>query len=409
MNIKIISYLLATAFFFQTVNIFSCTTAIISGKFTNDGRPILVKHRDASFEQNKLTYFEDGKYPYIGLVNSVDKNGDEVWGGCNEAGFAIMNSASYNLKPENDTTKEMDKEGFLMKLALQKCANIDDFEQLLMELPKPLGVEANFGVIDAAGGCAYFECDNFSYKKFDANDPITAPFGYLIRTNFSFSGAPDEGYGYIRYLTAEQLFYNAEAENNLSYKFILQDVSRCLKNSLTGISLSEQKVSEKETKFYPFEDFIVRNSSVSTILVQGVKKGESPKLSTVWTILGFQLCSVAIPTWVETGKNLPACLTENESGIAPLCDYSLRLKNKCFPIKRGSGNKYLNLPFVVNEEGTGILKKLNPMENSIIRESQKRMKEWRLLGHIPKQEAKNFYDWVDETVFNFYESVLEDN
>ncbi len=40
----------------------ACTTAIISGKFTPDGRPLLFKHRDTSFKQNKLMYFNDGKY-----------------------------------------------------------------------------------------------------------------------------------------------------------------------------------------------------------------------------------------------------------------------------------------------------------------------------------------------------------
>ena len=58
-----------------------CTTAIISGKCTVDGRPILWKHRDAASVNNKLMYFADGKYNYIGLVNGDDENGDNVWVG----------------------------------------------------------------------------------------------------------------------------------------------------------------------------------------------------------------------------------------------------------------------------------------------------------------------------------------
>jgi hypothetical protein len=107
-------------------------------------------------------YFIDGTYPYIGLVNSNDSTGKEVWGGFNSTGFSIINSASYNIK-KNDTTKLSDKEGVLMKAALKICATVADFEKLLGELPKPLGVEANFGVIDANGGAAYFETGNFSY------------------------------------------------------------------------------------------------------------------------------------------------------------------------------------------------------------------------------------------------------
>ena len=75
--------------------------------------------------------------------------------GFNEAGFAIMNTASYNLNG-NDGVKNMDREGELMRYALERCKSVDDFENLLKTLPKPLGVEANFGVIDAAGNGAYF-------------------------------------------------------------------------------------------------------------------------------------------------------------------------------------------------------------------------------------------------------------
>ena len=53
-------------------DLFSCTTAVVSGKYTEDGRPILWKHRDSDFNNNKLMYFTDGKYDYIGLINSED-------------------------------------------------------------------------------------------------------------------------------------------------------------------------------------------------------------------------------------------------------------------------------------------------------------------------------------------------
>lgn len=85
--------------------------------------------------------------------------------GMNDAGFAIMNTASYNLK--NDTVSVMDKEGAVMAIALGKCRTVDDFACLLDTLPKPLGVEANFGVIDAYGNAAYFETDNWRYARFD--------------------------------------------------------------------------------------------------------------------------------------------------------------------------------------------------------------------------------------------------
>ena len=53
---------------FSFQSIFPCTTAIVSGKFTKNGRPLLLKHRDSGFMQNKLMFFEDGKYDYCDLL-----------------------------------------------------------------------------------------------------------------------------------------------------------------------------------------------------------------------------------------------------------------------------------------------------------------------------------------------------
>ena len=300
----------------------ACTTAIISGKGTADGRSLLFKHRDSGFEQNRLMYFNDGTYPFIGLVNSEDRIGKEVWAGANSAGFAIMNSASYNLNTK-DTTQLKDQEGIIMKEALRSCATLKDFEDLLRSWPKPMGIEANFGVIDADGGAAYYETTNFSFIKIDANDPVLAPFGYLIRTNYSFSGTDDDGYGYIRYLTAEELFYQAAAKGNLTYQFLLQDVSRSLKHSLLNIDLGALPLPPaKKDHFIGFQDYIPRNSSVTTMVIQGTKKDESPDLTTIWTILGFPLSSVVIPTWIAGGDQLPKMLISDDSGNAPLCQRS---------------------------------------------------------------------------------------
>lgn len=49
----------------------ACTTFLISGKYTTDGKPLLFKNRDADQMQNSLAFFEDGKYKFIGLVNGT--------------------------------------------------------------------------------------------------------------------------------------------------------------------------------------------------------------------------------------------------------------------------------------------------------------------------------------------------
>ena len=129
-------------------------------------------------------YGEGERYPFIGLVDTRGPLRDGIWIGANSAGFAIMNSASTNLITAQDTVAVKDREGTLMRLALGRCATVEEFEALLGELPKPLGVEANFGVIDACGGASFFEVDNFRATRLDANDQRVAPFGYIVHTNF---------------------------------------------------------------------------------------------------------------------------------------------------------------------------------------------------------------------------------
>lgn len=385
----------------------ACTTAVVSGRGTPDGRPLLFKHRDTGELQNRLMVFTDGRYDYIGLVNSPDAKGDEVWAGTNSAGFAVMNSASYNLN-ENDTTSLKDREGELMKLALQFCTTVEDFQTLLDTLPKPLGVEANFGVIDADGGAAYFETANFDYTIVDVNDPQTAPFGYVIRTNHSFARDQDKGYGYIRYATAEDLFYRAAAENSLTYRFLLQDVSRCLKHSLTGTNLNDAlPASDDESVFVHFQDYIPRHSSASTVVVQGVRENKPPGQTTMWTILGFQLCSVAVPTRVAAGPNLPNILTADETGNAPLCDWALALKRRCFPIQRGSGKKYLNLSAVINRLGTGVLQQLHPVEDRIFSEFESVVASSDMRDEENNRAFQKFYEWVDEFLTAEYGKLLD--
>ena len=290
---------------------FTCTTAVISGKCTKSGRPMLWKHRDTNSLNNKILVFNDGKFSYTGLVNSADTLGKSVWIGFNEKGFAIMNSASYNLN--NDTINQSGLEGRLMKKALQTCASIEDFEDLLKNMDKPSRLEANFGVIDARGGAAYFELGNFNYVKFDANDYKSAPYGYILRTNYSVSGKMGIGGGYIRYEAAEKIFNTAVEQNQLSPKTIIQKASRNLTHSLTGVNLEDYSDLKEDTRtMVYFEDFIPRKLTSSSIVIEGVKEEEKPEYTTMWTVLGWPLASVTIPVWMNQTVEIPNILQYNK-------------------------------------------------------------------------------------------------
>ena len=106
---------------------FACTSAIVSANKTLNGRPLLWKHRDTGEENNKVerTPASDGVYEHVALYNASDSLNREAWMGYNSEGFAIMNTASYNLKNDTISTKDMDKEGVVMKIALSRCRTVD--------------------------------------------------------------------------------------------------------------------------------------------------------------------------------------------------------------------------------------------------------------------------------------------
>ncbi len=382
---------------------FPCTTAIISGQATADGRPLLWKHRDTFHEQNKVMFLTDGKYSYYGLVNSADENGDEIWGGMNSAGFAIMNSASYNLKPITDTTNAKDREGIIMKLALQNCSSLEEFEKLLIELPKPLGVEANFGVIDASGGAAYYETNNFSFIKYDVNDLTVAPEGFLIRTNFSFSNDDERGHGYIRFDTTEKLFKEKLEGGKISHDFTLQEAGRSLYHSRTKINLAEKNdYQQDETTFAYFRDYVPRYSSVSSIVVRGMKPDETPDVYTMFTALGFPFTTVAYPIYFTGKDDFSVLLRSNQNGYAPICDASLKLKENCFPVTRGSGRDYIAINVLYNNKGTGYLQTLIELEKEIF----KRENEFFEKFSEKEINIPRFYKELDELIIELYKKYF---
>jgi hypothetical protein len=383
----------------------ACTTFIISGKYTRDGRPILYKHRDTGTLDNAIVYFADGKYSYIGIVDSNKDWNSMLWGGYNSAGFAIMNSAAYNNNI-GDTTTFGDQEGIVMKLALQKCATLADFEKLLTELPKPLGVDANFGVIDASGGAAYYETGQKGFKKIDVNDPAVAPFGYLIRTNHSFTGVIEKGAGYIRYQTASEALNMAAAMNRLEPQYLFNCISRNLYHSLTKINLWDNlPENNRVADFRHFEDFIPRYLSASVLMVVGVKKGEDATNTMMWTLIGFPLTTVATPVWLSAGKNLPSIVSMKENLHAPLCDAAMKLKDQCYPIKRSEMLKYINLAVLINREKNGYMQQLEPVEKEIFSKANALLGS-TTAGKPQTDKILEYYKWLDSYVTESYKNLF---
>lgn len=314
------------------INALGCTSAIIGAEASLSGRPLLWKHRDTGTEHNFVARVDrQGQIPYVALFNGGDSLLAEAWMGLNAEGFAIMNTASYNLAP--DTASYKDREGYLMSEALAKCTTLRDFENLLDSLPKPMGVQANFGVIDASGAGAYYETDDYRYTKYSIDD---TPDKLLLRTNYSCSGDSTCGMGYIRYQNAVTLLSPHIKARDITPATFTEKLSRSFYHSLLG----RDPMADGDSWAID-QDFIPRRSSSASIVIEGIRPGESPTLSVMWTAIGYPPCATVIPVTVDSVPQRLQPLAEGWRSEE--CNYVLTLKRRVFPIKRGSGQRYINL------------------------------------------------------------------
>ena len=346
----------------------ACTSAIIGAELNPYGRPLLWKHRDTSSIDNKVEHIPAGPegYGYTGLFNASDKKLKECWTGFNSEGFAIMNTASYNLKDDKVPEKDMDKEGLVMTKALRTCVTVDDFARLLDTLPRPMGVEANFGVIDATGAGAYFETNNHSYIRINLED---SPEHMLVRTNYSHCGRPNEGYGFVREANALHLLRPAADKKEITPEFLTETLSRTFYHDLMGKDMTEGL----EEGWIIDQDFIPRFKSCATIVIEGFdsKEGGAGKGAgkdyVMWTGLGYPPCADIYPvTYGKDGVH-PDLRGIQQDGHSKASDISKKRRDEVFPGRKGNGDKYIRLSRLRNPQGTGYLQVIPPQNIEVYR------------------------------------------
>jgi hypothetical protein len=131
--------------------------------------------------------------------------------------------------------------------------------------------------------------------------------------------------------------------------------------------------------------------------VQGIKDKEPVEQTTMWTILGSPLTTPAIPIWLNENKIYPSTMLADETGNAKLCDCSLSLKKRIFPIERGEGKDYINLSALVSKDKKGILQRIFDIENHIIIQTERTIQKWNNNGYT-KEKLKDFYEEIDHEV-----------
>lgn len=388
----------------------ACTSAIISGKVTPDGRPIMWKNRDTSDLLNCVRYMKGEKYNFIAITGYA-KNPRSIWIGTNEAGFSIMNTVSYNLIEKKEGEKTGARNGSVMRRALEICATVDEFKHYLDTLKRPMLVETNFGVIDAQGNGAYFEVDHTKYTEYDVNDPSVAPHGYLVRANFSVSGKLNEGAGYVRYQQAEQEIFTASVTNEITPEWLFSNLSRSFANPLMGIDLKSGMFNKPQTNgWFVEQDFIARQKSSCAVAIQGVKPGEDASFTTMWTVIGYPPVTPAIPVWVKgAAKKLPRLLSvQGEKKFhSPLCDATSLLRDQVYSYTRGSNAEtYFNWELLFNKKGNGYMQLNEGIEQELFRTLYPRIESWRTAKSPSTEDIYQLYDDSDKFITEKFEEVL---
>lgn len=387
----------------------ACTSAIISGKVTPDGRPIMWKNRDTSDLLNCVRYMKGEKYNFI-AVTSYAGNPRSIWIGTNEAGFSIMNTVSYNLIEKKEGEKTGSRNGTVMRRALEICASVDDFRNYLDTLQRPLYVETNFGVIDAQGNGAYFETDHTKYTEYNVNDPSAAPHGYMVRANFSVSGKLNEGAGYVRYQQAEQEIFTASVTKEITPEWLFSNLSRSFANPLMGIDLKSGLFNKPQTNgWFVEQDFIARKKSSCAVAIQGVKPGEDASFTTMWTVIGYPPVTPAVPVWVKgAAKKLSRMLSvAGKKYHSPLCDAASLLRNRVYSFTRGNNAEtYFNWELLFNRKENGYMQLNEKIEQELFKTLYSEIETWRDAQSLSTEEIYKLYDESDKFIAEKFEEVF---
>ena len=142
--------------------------------------------------------------------------------------------------------------------------------------------------------------------------------------------------------------------------------------------------------WYIDQDFIPRRSTSASIVVKGVKKGENPDLTIMWTILGYPPCGIAVPLFVAAGANQPAYMCKSkDSDHALMCDQALARRARIFPLKRGNGKNYFDIGLA-----QFFMHNLFRLEDTNFQETEKMMEKQYAAGKIDRSAVISLYDRI---------------
>ncbi len=374
-----------------------CTVGVASGRITRDGRPLLWKNKDNDFAATPTEpYIYQVDYDTSEAIAFICLNRFEsgpTFDGVNEEGFAIAFASSDDLAkpgiPTNNT-------GFI-RFALGRCRTVFDFKHILDSTNITGRTTAgNFGVMDRLGGAAIFEISSDAYWWYDANDTANAD-GYVIRTNFSLQGGGT--LGKERYDRSRELVGTICAGDSLDaqcmIRYHMRDLNQYGKPFAMPYYTSMFYPQVPHWYLYTY-GFVLNSLTTAAVVMEGVLPGEDPRLTTMWTSLGFPGTSIVVPFWPVCEP--PASARGDES--SPLSLASKSLRNEVMDVYTvtqypGYQLEFLNTYKLCDTLGGGLWPYLFDAEHSVIAAAEISLEAWRGMG-----------DWLSTEMIEGKESEL---
>lgn len=186
----------------------------------------------------------------------------------------------------------------------------------------------------------------------------------IVRTNYSHTGRPNEGFGFVREATACHLLAPYREKGGITPEILTETVSRSFWHDLM-----QKDFSEGEGRWIVDQDFIPRYTTTATVVIEGcrpIEKSEiiSPKEVAeqyiMWTGLGYAPCSEIVAVRCMPDGVAPGLRGLSKNGHSEIGDKAQARKAKVFSIKKGNGNKYIDMSKLFNKEGTGYVQTLVP-------------------------------------------------
>lgn len=281
----------------------ACTIGVASGEVTVDGRPLLWKNRDITppLRAQELAFFPGGEDGELARVGVRTTGARFLAMGINEAGVAMGNSRGDDRR-RTITNLALSNHVLANFRTLEEIDAYMDWQMSLPDdHPESFPMSACFPFIDAFGGVKMYEVsrsveDGTWHRAYEANNELRKDqnlFGVVPRGN-TFHRRED-GLDTLdfedHYLTCRINVQALIGIDAFSARSLFQ-------------GYADYGIEVFRFKHYGDNRDIARWWTASAMVVQGVKDGEDPRLSTMWVSLGKPSFCIAIPAWV-TVSNLP--------------------------------------------------------------------------------------------------------